>query len=120
MCSECSYRFTTYEKLEDVQLQIKKRGGSYETFSREKIERALQIACVKRPVSTGDIEEIVDDIVKKLHDKMERVVDSSKIGDMVMQALRKLDHVSYVRFASIYKDFKDPEEFRLEIERLKQ
>lgn len=119
-CMSCNYRFTTYEKEEDLQMQVEKKDHTFEGFEREKIVKAIQAACIKRPVSLGDIEAIVARIERRLHEEGDRVISSRKIGDMTMDHLKSLDHVAYVRFASIYKNFKDPEEFRAELEDLKR
>jgi transcriptional repressor NrdR len=119
-CFGCNYRFTTYEKEEDLQMQVEKKNRSFEGFAREKVVKAIQAACIKRPISLSDIEAIVAKIERRLHEEGERVVSSQKIGDLTMECLKNLDHVAYVRFASIYKDFKDPEEFRAELEDLKR
>lgn len=115
-CVGCSYRFTTYEKEEELSLQVEKKDNSYEPFSRNKIIRAIQVACIKRPVSVNAIEAAVARIEKVLREEGERIVPSRRIGDMAMAELKHLDRVAYVRFASIYKDFKDPEAFRVELE----
>ena len=118
-CLSCQHRFTTYEKEEELALQVKKKDNSFEAFSRSKAVRAIQAACIKRPISVGDIEAMVADIEQSLQEKGDRVVPSRKIGDLTMDLLKTIDHVAYVRFASIYKDFKDTEEFRTELETLK-
>ena len=117
-CSACKFRFTTYEKVEDLQMQVHKKDGSFEPFCRDKVAKAIQAACIKRPVSIGDIETVVAQIEKKLMDQSERVIPSREVGDMTMDCLKRIDQVAYVRFASIYKDFKDTEEFRAELEGL--
>lgn len=118
-CVSCGYRYTTYEKEEDLQMQVEKKDESFEPFARNKISRAIEAACIKRPVSVGDIDAMVAKIERSLLERGERVVTSSEIGDLTMDHLKKIDHVAYVRFASIYKDFKDPEEFRQELEDLR-
>ena len=117
-CIKCNYRFTTYEKEEDISLQVQKRDGHFEAFNRNKLVQAIQAACIKRPISLGDIESVVAKIERQLQDSGERTLTSRQIGDLAMEHLKSLDHVAYVRFASIYKDFKDPEEFRTELESL--
>ena len=111
LCNECNHRFTTYEKEEELTFQVKKRDGSYDVFDREKIITALSMACRKRQISMDQIEGMVAGIEAQLRSDGERMIQSQKIGDLVMKKLRQTDHVAYVRFASIYKDFKDPEEF---------
>lgn len=118
-CLKCPHRFTTYEKEEELILQVKKKDGSFDEFSREKIIRAISMACRKRQISMDQIEAIVSAIETQLRSEGERVISSNKIGDLVMKKLRQTDHVAYVRFASIYKDFKDPEEFVRELRGLK-
>jgi transcriptional repressor NrdR len=117
-CINCNYRFTTYEKEEDIPLQVQKKDGSFEAFSRTKVAKAIQAACIKRPVSLNDIEAVVAKIERMLQDEGDRIIQSRKIGDITIEHLKRIDHVAYVRFASIYKDFKDPEEFRAELEHL--
>ena len=119
-CMDCCFRFTTYEKEEELPLQVKKKDGSFESFCRNKIIKSIQAACIKRPVSLNDIESVVAEIEKVLRDRGDRIIPSRKIGDMTMDRLKALDHVAYVRFASIYKEFADPEAFRTELESLKQ
>jgi transcriptional repressor NrdR len=100
-------------------MQVAKKNESFEPFSREKIMKAIQAACIKRPISLSDIETVVAKIERRLQEQGERIVPSRDIGDMTMEYLKNIDHVAYVRFASIYKDFKDPEEFRAALEGLK-
>lgn len=100
-------------------LQVRKKDGSFDEFSREKIVRAITMACRKRQISLDQIESMVNAIEVQLRSEGERVIPSSLIGDLVMKKLRQTDHVAYVRFASIYKDFKDPEEFVRELKGLK-
>ncbi len=118
-CTSCQHRYTTYEKEEELTLQFKKRDGTYDVFNREKIISALSMACRKRNISIDQIESVVASIEAQLRSSGERTVTSKKIGDLVMKRLRQTDHVAYVRFASIYKDFKDPEEFLKELKELK-
>ncbi|MGE0174449.1 MAG: transcriptional regulator NrdR [Oligoflexales bacterium] len=119
-CQNCQYRFTTYEKEEDLALQIRKKDNRFEEFNRTKLIKAVTMACRKRPITNEKIETMVADIEVKLRAEGERVVPSKMIGDLVMQKLRETDQVAYVRFASIYKDFKDPEEFTRELQYLKE
>jgi transcriptional repressor NrdR len=119
VCTECHHRFTTYEKEDELTLQVKKRDGSFDVFNREKIISALSMACRKRQISMDQIESLVAGIEAQLRSEGERTISSQKIGDMVMKKLRQTDHVAYVRFASIYKDFKDPEEFVKELKALR-
>lgn len=100
-------------------LQVRKKDGSFDEFSHEKIVRAISMACRKRAISIDQIELMVNAIEVQLRSEGERIIPSSRIGDLVMKRLRATDHVAYVRFASIYKDFKDPEEFVRELKGLK-
>jgi len=111
-CLDCKERFTTYEYVESRPLQVLKRDGSSEEFSREKLLHAVRTACAKRPVSMTRIEALVDEIQDETTGGVGMEVPSQRIGEMVMEALKPLDRVAYVRFASVYRDFQDEEEFR--------
>jgi len=118
-CLVCGKRFTTYERLAAVNLMVVKRDGRREEFNRDKLLAGMQKACAKRPVSSDDLEKIVLEIEARLY-RLGRVeVESKTIGEMVMEHLRQLDDVAYVRFASVYRDFKDVEMWADEIEKLK-
>jgi len=119
-CQECRRRFTTYERYEDPPLYVIKKDGRREVFDRAKLVDGLTRACQKRPVSREAIEQVGYDIERVLRDKLTDEVHSSRIGDLVMQRLRDLDEVAYVRFASVYKEFHDLSSFVNEIERLFQ
>ncbi|WP_102345321.1 transcriptional regulator NrdR [Bacillus sp. Marseille-P3661] len=106
-CEECHYRFTTFEKVEEIPLIVVKKGGTREEFSREKILRGLIKACEKRPVPLQTLEDIVNDIEKELRNQGVSEVKSVDVGEMVMDHLAKVDEVAYVRFASVYRQFKD-------------
>lgn len=110
-CQECGDRFTTYEVLEQRPLSVKKRDGGFEPFDRSKLIRGIQAACTKRPVTLGQIEAIVDSIQESLERSESGEVESWQIGERVMDHLRQLDQVAYVRFASVYRTFQDPEEY---------
>jgi len=114
-CLECGKRFTTYEKVEEITLYVIKKDGRRDVFDREKIKRGLLTACKKRPVSLQTIEDIVNRIEIELYEKYDREVKSTKIGDLVMRELKSVDHVAYVRFASVYREFKDVSEFMREL-----
>ena len=116
----CTHRYTTYEKEEELSLQIRKKDDRFEEFNRDKLTKAISMACRKRPIPIEQIETLVADLEMKLRSDGERVVPSKRLGDMVMEMLSKIDHVAYVRFASIYKDFKDPEEFTRELVALRE
>ena len=114
-CLACSKRFTTYEKVEEITLYVIKKDGRRDVFDREKIKKGLITACKKRPVSLQTIEDIVNRIEIELYEKYDREVKSTKIGDLVMRELKSIDHVAYVRFASVYREFKDVSEFMREL-----
>ena len=115
-CLECGKRFTTYEKIETVPIIVVKKGGIRETYNREKVLNGILRACEKRPVTLQEIETLIDDIEAKLHNRLEREVSSEKIGEMVMERLQSLDDIAYVRFASVYRQFKDISSFIDELE----
>ncbi len=117
-CEKCSKRFTTYEKVEEMPLIIVKKEGNREVYQRSKIINGFIKACEKRPVSVKQIEEVVDEIEKELYNSMEKEIDSKKIGEMVMNRLKQLDDVAYVRFASVYRQFKDLNTFIEELNKL--
>lgn len=114
-CLNCSRRFTTYEIIENVPLVVVKKDGSREAFDREKLMRGLMRACEKRPVSLHQLDQIVDDIETKLKNSLDREVPSTLIGEYVMERLRAVDEISYVRFASVYRQFKDVDSFLNEL-----
>jgi len=117
-CLECGERFTTYEYVEVRSVQVLKRDGSAEEFDREKLVRGLRIASAKRPVSASQIEALVDEIQDEISRQAGVEVPSSLIGEMVMERLKPLDRVAYVRFASVYRNFQDVEEFQLFVDDL--
>lgn len=117
-CLNCRRRFTTYEKTEHLPFMVIKKGGNRETFQKEKILRGLLRACEKRPVSTQQLDGIIESVEKRLADAADREIPSSLIGQIIMQQLRALDKVAYVRFASVYLDFKSVEEFMQELNQL--
>jgi transcriptional repressor NrdR len=110
-CLECSNRFTTYEQIDSIPLMVVKSDKRREPFNQQKLISGMRSACQKRPVSEEKIQELARKIEMKLNSLMKKEVDSPVIGEMVMVELRALDHVAYVRFASVYRDFKDVEEF---------
>lgn len=111
-CSQCEARFTTYEYVEERPLQVVKVSGSSEEFDRDKLRRSIALACAKRPVSASQIETLVDRVEDGLSRQAGVEVPSARIGELVMDALKPLDHVAYVRFASVYRNFQDVEEFQ--------
>ena len=117
-CEKCAKRFTTYEKIEEVPLFIVKKDGSRELYQRSKIMNGFLKACEKRPVSIKQIEEVVDEIEKELYNSMDKEIDSKHVGELVMQRLKQLDDVAYVRFASVYRQFKDLNTFVEELNKL--
>ena len=114
----CGHRFTTYEEIENEAITVVKRDDRREPFSREKLLHSLRIACRKRPVSPEQVEEIADQITQEIGDKYDREVPSMAIGERVMEGLRNLDQVAYVRYASVYRRFEEPTEFIQEVKRL--
>lgn len=118
-CIQCNYRFTTYEKEEDFVFQVVKKDGRIESYQRLKTTRSLEVACSKRPISMVEIEEMLDKIERSIQESGERIVSSQKLGDLIMERLHERDKVAYVRFASVYKDFKDPDEFMAELKGLR-
>jgi len=118
-CAVCKRRFTTYERIEERPLLVIKKGGNREQFDRNKILNGLTRACEKRPVSSETIEKIVNSIETDLRDFNDREVSSMVIGEMVMDKLRNLDEVAYVRFASVYRQFTDVNSFINAIDQLK-
>ncbi len=117
-CSGCQKRFTTYEKYEKIPLFVRKSDGSKELFSEEKILSGLYKACEKRPVFQQKLENLVQEIKSELLNMMEQEVSSQQIGNLVMKKLKKIDQVAYVRFASVYREFKDVESFKEELDKL--
>lgn len=107
VCDECGKRFTTYEKIETIPLIIIKKDNNRETYDRAKIEAGVLRACHKRPVSAQQINDLVDDVETELFNREEREIHSQTIGELVMNKLKDLDAVAYVRFASVYREFKD-------------
>jgi transcriptional repressor NrdR len=119
-CLSCQKRFTTYERREEMPLMVSKRDGSNEPFDRGKLLRGLIVATAKRDVSTDQLESLIDDIASELHNEFRYEIDSKVLGDMVLERLKVLDKVAYVRFASVYKSFEDVEEFTSELRGLKR
>ncbi len=117
-CDKCNKRFTTYEKVEEVFLMVVKKDGSREAFDRNKVLNGILKACEKRPVPMADIEAIVNSIERGLNNMMEKEVESKFIGEIIMEHLKDLDEVAYVRFASVYRQFTDVNTFVAEIEKL--
>jgi len=117
-CFQCSRRFTTYERVDEIPLIVVKKDESREPFDRSKILNGLTLACRKRPVPTARLHGLVDEVERELRSGSDLEVGSRDIGELVMKKLRCIDEVAYVRFASVYRDFKDVHGFMLEIEKL--
>jgi transcriptional repressor NrdR len=117
-CIECTRRFTTYEYIEDTPIMIIKKDGRRETFSREKVRTGMQRACQKRNISMNVIETFIDELERDLRESTEKEVPASFIGEKVMSKLHELDDVAYVRFASVYREFKDVNDFVEELKGL--
>jgi transcriptional repressor NrdR len=118
-CLECGKRFTTFERVEDIPLTVIKKNGSREPFSRTKLLDGVLRALVKRHVARENAEQMVDDIEGNLRNEFSYEVTSRELGDRVLKALKEVDKVAYIRFASVYKEFKDLEEFTQELKNLK-
>ena len=117
-CINCGKRFTTYEKSEEIPIMVIKKDGTREPFNSEKILSGVRKACEKRPVSTADMELLVDNVVREVFNSLEQEVRSEAIGEMVMSRLKDLDEVAYVRFACVYHQFRDLQTFVDELGRL--
>ncbi|MGN6385594.1 MAG: transcriptional regulator NrdR [Verrucomicrobiota bacterium] len=119
-CLSCGHRFTTYEEIENEAITVVKRDDRREPFSREKLLLSLRIACRKRPVSPQTIEDIADQITQEIGETDDREVPSMAIGERVMEALRGIDQIAYVRYASVYRRFEEPKEFIHEVKKLEE
>ena len=119
-CEKCGKRFTTYEKLETMPLMVIKKDRSRETYDRSKIESGIIYSCHKRPVSTQQINALIDEIENQIFNMEDKEVETSVIGELVMRKLKQLDEVAYVRFASVYREFKDVNTFMEELVKLLQ
>lgn len=117
-CEKCKNRFTTYERIELLNLLVIKKDGKREVYDRDKIIRGMMRASEKRPVTLKQIEDAVSDIEQEIEEKHTKEVESKQIGKMVMKRLRKLDKVAYIRFASVYREFKEPEDFNKELQKV--
>jgi len=117
-CLKCAKRFTTYEKIEEIPYMVVKKDGRRQAFDDQKLLRGLLKACEKRPVPVSRLEEIVEEIESRLQETPEKEITTADIGQLVMQRLHELDKVAYVRFASVYREFKDVLEFKEELEKL--
>lgn len=117
-CIICSRRFTTYEHIEEIPVMIVKKDGRREVFSREKVRSGLQKACQKRDISINVIDEFLDELERDLREAGEKEISSNKIGEKIMAKLHEIDDVAYVRFASVYREFKDVNDFVSELKKL--
>ena len=117
-CLSCARRFTTYETVESLPMVVIKKDGSRQSFDRQKMLRGMIRACEKRPVTLAELERIADEIEQELQNSMEREIRTEIIGEKVMERLRKVDQVAYVRFASVYRQFKDIDTFMAELNNL--
>jgi transcriptional repressor NrdR len=119
-CEGCGRRFTSRERVEDVLPVVVKKGGAREPFDREKVLRGVRLACNKRPIAMDRIERFIDELERQLIEGEAKEVPSQEIGERVMRLLRSLDEVAYVRFASVYRSFRDIDEFRSELDKLRR
>jgi transcriptional repressor NrdR len=117
-CLECGRRFTSYERIDDIPYMVVKKDGSRERFERQKLVAGLLKACEKRPVSVSEVERIADKVESTLQDRPEKEIATAEIGQFVMEELKRLDKVAYVRFASVYRHFRDIGEFMTELQDL--
>ena len=117
-CLACERRFTTYEKIEEIPYMIVKKDGTRQLFDRQKLLRGMLKACEKRPIPVGRLEEIVEELESRLQERTDKEMKASEVGQLVMDRLRDLDKVAYVRFASVYREFRDVLEFKQELETL--
>lgn len=117
-CLKCAERFTTYERREEMPLMVIKKGGEVEPFDRAKVLRGLMVATAKRNVSVDRLEALIDDVENELRNAFRYEVDSRHVGDMILRRLKDVDKVAYVRFASVYKEFQDLDEFTSELKDL--
>ena len=117
-CTNCGVRFTTYEHIQGATLMVVKRDGRREEYNREKLSRSIRLACVKRPLPTGALDKLIDEIKKNLQHLGKAEISSAAIGEITIGKLREIDRVAYIRYASVYRDFEDLEQFKSEIESL--
>ena len=117
-CISCGKRFTTYEKIEEIPIMVVKRDGRREPFDSEKIRNGVRKACEKRPIAADVQDKLVEDITREVFNTLASEVSTSQIGEIVMKYLKTVDEVAYVRFASVYREFKDTQTFMSELQRL--
>ena len=114
-CLCCKRRFTSYERIEEIQFMVIKKDGKRELFERQKMLKGILASCQKRPVRMADCQNIVNDVLHRLYEKTDREIESQEIGEIIMSKLRDLDKVAYVRFASVYREFQDVSDFMGEV-----
>ena len=119
-CNNCGKRFTTYETVETTPILVVKTNGNRQTFDANKLKNGIVKSCEKRPVPMYKIDKLVEDIQKSIYNSLEQEVSSKKLGEMVMEGLKEIDEVAYVRFASVYRQFKDVSTFMKELEKLQK
>ena len=119
-CLKCEKRFTTYERVDIAPIFVIKKNGERESFDKEKLRRGIIRSCEKRAVSMDEITKLVDEVEYKIYSSDEKEIKSSKIGSLVMNRLKKIDKIAYIRFASVYRDFADLEEFKEEVLKLQK
>lgn len=117
-CLSCKRRFTTYEKIEEIPYMVVKKDGSRQPFDSQKLLRGMMKACEKRPIQISQLEEVVEEVESLVQERPDKEIEVSEIGQLVMERLKALDKVAYVRFASVYREFKDVSEFLQEISEL--
>jgi transcriptional repressor NrdR len=117
-CLSCKRRFTTYEKIEEIPYMVVKKDGTRQPYDSQKLLRGMMKACEKRPIQINQLEEIVEEVESLLQERPDKEIGVSEVGQLVMDRLRELDKVAYVRFASVYREFKDVAEFQQELESL--
>ncbi|MCM1437903.1 MAG: transcriptional regulator NrdR [Roseburia sp.] len=117
-CVQCGKRFTTYETIEDTPVLVVKSGGTRQSYDPQKVKSGIIKSCEKRPVSVEKIDRLVDDITKRIYNSMEQEISSKEIGEMVMEGLKNLDEVAYVRYASVYRSFTDIDSFMQELQKM--
>jgi len=119
-CLKCKKRFTTYERAEELDIIVIKKDKTREPFSREKLKAGIMKACEKRPIETEKIDKVINEIERKIRDRIKgKEIESKEVGEEVMKALKKLDKVAYIRFASVYRDFQDVKDFKLAMREVK-
>ena len=118
VCDECGKRFTTYEKVETIPLIVIKKDNNREQYDRAKIEAGVLRACHKRPISANDINKLIDEVETEIFSREEKEIPSDEIGEIVMDKIKDLDDVAYVRFASVYREFKDVNTFMSELKKM--